>query len=511
MKKTLAILLAVALTVSLCSMAVSAAEVPDDAFDGGCATFEGSDGSKTSVYDNGCVMTEYPDGTKTGVDYNGNEHQITADGTYAVKAADGTVATEYADGTRTVTTPSGSTTTYNTDGTSTETSAAFGTVIEYDAEGKATSIGFVGSEERIKTDDDGCYESGTITGPNGATMSITENGITMTAPDGKTVDYSYSSEKESTVINRPDGTSISMESNVSWTTDDSGSRVKVVESSTHMDLADGGTYDGENTLHYDENGSLVASAKNVEQFTDTDGSYWWNDRNSSATSYRDANGNAFITDKNGNLERMKTDQIDCTITYDEDGNVYTADITFADGTTVVQAADGRREVILPEGGYVIDTDGTMTATDGTPTLSSELVYEYNYTGTTSGSYFTDSAIDVPADVSVPTSGWVPSVREIVGTYSFTGTNYFLNETQTWTYTFSADPEWPQKMTITDIGEWDGGYDESYDGSYDPTTGICYCSMPTMYFVFSHTDNGGIGITAYMYLDGLIFQGSGVKQ
>ncbi len=335
--------------------------LPDDAFEGEYAEFKGSDGSKTEVYDNGSVFTTYADGSKEGVDYLGNQYTKSKDGTYTVRGSDGYSATEYPDGRQSMTEPGGKTTTVYKDGHMTEEYSSFGLTVEYNKDGETTGIGFTGSSERIGYDEDGCMKQGTVSGPNGATLTVTEDGMSMTAPNGKTAEYTYSGNKETTRLTAPDGSSAWNEITTSWNTGEDGKWYKTESSNAGIIAPDGSRFDSNFTLTSDENGDPVSVDKYVGQWTNEDGSTLWMDGNSKAVEFYDPNtGDRFVTDPNGNLREMKGSDIDYTADYDENGNLTSANINYPDGANMTVNPDGSSSFTLPDGTqYTSDGQGNV--------------------------------------------------------------------------------------------------------------------------------------------------------
>ena len=399
MKKTMAVILALCLTLStaltMTPIRSQAAEkeeasTPEDAFDGEYVEFEGSDGSKTLVYDNGSVMTLYADGSSEGVDYKGNQYDNGADGVNNVRLTDGTIATEYPDGTMALTEPDGRTTTVRPDGTFSESFASLGLTIDYNADGGKVGIGFTGSSERIPVNEDGDYENGELTGPNGEILKFTEDGSYVKCTDGKIAEYKCDGDNESIEITHPDGSKGSFDLKSTWKTDADGNRVRVEETSGSITHPDGSKYEMDQSITYDADGNPVYSDHNVQQWTDADGKTLWMDGNSKALEYTDpVTGEVFRVDDKGNLTELKSDQVNWDVKYDENGNVISANVTYDDGTTLTVDENGRATFVTPEGTYVSDgegnvwKDGTLIKENGTwvPGYESEGVESSGSEGT----------------------------------------------------------------------------------------------------------------------------------
>jgi|GEM_PF-3897488 len=324
--------------------------VPDDAWDGEYAEFKGKDGSTTIVFDNGSVITTFSDGSREGVDYNGNQHAKSKDGTYSIRGTDGTTATEYTDGRMSVTETNGKTTTFNKDGSFSE-SYPIGLTRDYDSEGGLIGIGFTGSKERIGTDEDGYYLNGEITGPNGQHLKITDDSMEFTNTEGTEYKRNDSGNTETVSINWKDGSHCESTTTTTW---DNGKKTE----NTDFTLTEnnGNRWDSNVNVSYDSDGNPAYLNNNVTQVTGSDGSTLWMDNNSKAIEYNGKDGSRLIVDHNGNLVENKSDEVNFKATYDENGNLSSADIQWADGARQVQNPDGTGSFTLP--------DGTQYTTDG---------------------------------------------------------------------------------------------------------------------------------------------------
>ena len=360
MKKFLSITFALLLTLCLftASLIVFSEEessTPDDAFDGGYAEFHGKDGSVTCVYDNGSVRTTYADGSKSGVDYAGNQYSLAKDGTYSVRTTDGTVATEYPDGTQSMTEPGGKTLTVRPDGTASE-SYAIGVTNDYDADGNLVGVGLTGSDDRIGVDEDGNVMNGEIKGKNGENLTVTDDGFSLTNREGTAFDYSDSGTEKNTSIKWKDGTEYHADTTVSY---HDGARTETTDGS--LRFADGTRWDSNQSIEYDSDGNPVYSANNVSQWTSADGSTFWKDNNSGASEYRDTNGVTMVTDKYGNLTEYDDGETSVIATYDENGNLVSSEINYADGAVLVRNPDGTASFTTPDGSvYYTDGQGNVT-------------------------------------------------------------------------------------------------------------------------------------------------------
>ncbi len=360
MKRFTSVSLALLLTLGVFSTSVfvySADEsgTPDDAFDGGYAEFKGSDGSVTCVYDNGSVRTTYADGSKTGVDYNGNQYELGKDGTYSVRTPDGTVATEYPDGTLSMIEPNGKTTTVKPDGSLSE-SYSIGVTSDYDADGNLVGVGITGSDERLGVDEDGNVKNGELKGKNGESLVFTDDGFSLTNSKGTKCDYTDNGTEKSTSIKWMDGTEYSSDTSVSY-----NNGVRTENTSGTLLFNDGSRWDSNKTIDYDTDGNPVYSANDVSQWTSADGSTFWKDNNSGASEYNDASGLSMATDKYGNLTTYNDGKNIVSATYDENGNLSSAYITYDDGAFLVRNPDGSASFTTPDGStYYSDGQGNVT-------------------------------------------------------------------------------------------------------------------------------------------------------
>ena len=343
--------------------------VPDDAFDGDYAEFKGSDGSVTRVFDNGSVVTTFADGSKEGVDYSGNQHAQSKDGTYSVRGTDGTIATEYSDGRVSLTEPDkDKTTTINPDGSFTESFGRLGVSMDYDADGHLTGAGFTGSSERIPTDEYGDYMDGKVTGPNGAVFEISGNGTDMhlVTPNGTVADHSVKGvtdskdgSVESMSVTWADGTKSSSTMTTKASRDEHGAYTgKDIRVDGSMEYPNGEKGEYSQSVTYDRDGNPVRSSNNVSKFTLEDGTTLWRDHNSEAWEYRDPETETtIVVNPDGHLTHY-TDEAGnvWNVTYDENGEIRSADITYPDGAKMIQNPDGTGSFTLP--------DGTQYTTDG---------------------------------------------------------------------------------------------------------------------------------------------------
>lgn len=347
--------------------------VPDDCFEGDYEEFANKDGSKTCVFKNGSVITEYKDGTQEGFDYKGNHHYLDRDNNATVMIKDGTLCTESADGRKTVTLPGGMrTVVINPDHSSSEISQYTGTVREFDKEGRCTGIGFVGSDERIGTDESGDFKDGEISGPNGASLSIRENGseISLVSPNGTTFDYKETGEAdsgegqtESYTVKKPDGKEISWDVTVKLDRDkETGESVgKTVEALGGVYYPSGEKVEFEEKMRFDKTGAPYRSANNVAQWTGADGKTLWIDKNSGALRYSDpVSGDKIVVDPAGNLTEFKSGKAEFQAEFNPDGGLKTAYYKMENGAEIT-IDNGSGKVVLPSGDvYEVDESGNIT-------------------------------------------------------------------------------------------------------------------------------------------------------
>lgn len=368
MKKYLAIFLAFLMAFSALT-AISPVSVfaenenistPDDAFEGDYTEFEGNDGSVTRVFDNGSVSTKNKDGSVTAVDYKGNQYSEDKDGNSTVRTTDGYVATEYKDGRQSLTEPNGKTTTVNTDGSFSE-SYGVGLTLDYNADGGLTGIGITGSDERIETDENGCYKSGEITGPGGSKLTITDDGLQFVNSEGTSYNHTDLGNNQTTTIDWKDGSHAKAETTVSWNGDE-----KTENTDFSLTDANGEQWNSNINTSFDANGEPKYVNNNVVQWTGADGSNLWMDNNSKAMNFSSKDGTVMVVDESGNLTEYKDGKNDWHVTYDENGNVTSADITYSDGAKMIKNADGTTTFTLPDGTkYESDGNGNVYK-DGEP-------------------------------------------------------------------------------------------------------------------------------------------------
>ncbi|MBE5861653.1 MAG: hypothetical protein E7295_02245 [Lachnospiraceae bacterium] len=347
--------------------------VPDDRFEGDYTELENKDGTKSYVFENGSVITEYEDGTREGFDYKGNHHYYDKDDNTTVMIKDGTVWTEYADGRNSITLPGGNdTVVIDSDRCSCIMSKRTGTVKEYDSNGHCTGLGFIGSDERLKTDEYGDLKDGMISGPNGAFLEIKDGGAEkhFVSPYGAKFDYketgfadSFEGRTESYVITDPDGTKKVWDKITKINRDKSSgvSTGKTVETSGGVYLSDGEKIEFEEKMLYDKNGDPYYSANNVAQWTGADGKTLWIDKNVGAFEYNDPNtGDKVITDANGNLTEYKLGKNELKVDYNSDGSIKTAHCKTENGAELT-LANGSGQAVLPNGDvFEVDSEGTIT-------------------------------------------------------------------------------------------------------------------------------------------------------
>ena len=364
MKKSLSLFFAFLLACSaLAAITFAAGEdagisTPDDAFDGNYTEFEGEDGSVTRVFDNGSVSTKSKDGSVTAVDYKGNQYSEDKDGNSTIRTTGGYVATEYKDGRQSLTEPNGKTTTVNPDGSFSE-SYGVGLTLDYNADGGLTGIGITGDDQRIETDENGCYKNGEITGPDGSKLTITDSGLQFVNREGTSYDHSDLGDRQTTSIQWKDGTHAEADTTVTW---NGGEKTESTEYS--LTDAEGNRWDSSVSTTYDADGKPYYVGNNVTQWTGADGSTLWLDNNTKAVQYNDKDGNKLITDENGNLLEYNDGKNAWNVTYDENGIVTSADITYSDGAKMIKNADGTTTFTLPDGTkYESDGNGNVYKND----------------------------------------------------------------------------------------------------------------------------------------------------
>lgn len=486
MKKYLSLLFALLLACSvLAAIAFAAGEdegisTPDDAFDGNYTEFEGEDGSVTRVFDNGSVSTKSKDGSVTAVDYKGNQYSEDKDGNSTIRTTGGYVATEYKDGRQSLTEPNGKTTTVNPDGSFSE-SYGVGLTLDYNADGGLTGIGITGDDQRIETDENGCYKNGEITGPDGSKLTITDSGLQFVNREGTSYDHSDLGDRQTTSIQWKDGTHAEADTTVTW---NGGEKTESTEYS--LTDAEGNRWDSSVSTTYDADGKPYYVGNNVTQWTGADGSTLWLDNNTKAVQYNDKDGNKLITDENGNLLEYNDGKNAWNVTYDESGNVVSADITYSDGAKMVKNPDGTASFTLPDGTkYESDgsgnvyQDGEQIKQGGELIDNSESANAAPDKPNTDESNCDETSTDEPNREDPPErpagapSGHPLSIDAIAGTYHITG---FIASEDFEDESFSGMEHLSLDLTVSAKGEntlvlsaEDGS---SVESVYDPSTGSC---------------------------------------
>ena len=395
MKKHISILLSLVMTLSVLSVlsvwtAIPASaehggesferwlekidKIPEDPFTGEYTQFDNPDGSTTYFFHNGSIATKYPDGRQEGVDYDGNQHYMDKDENISVKLPDGTVFTDHADGRKSFAETDGKTTYINPDMSSYETYEHSGIVKEYDSEGHCTGVGFIGSDERIMTDEYGDLLEGSVTGPDGRALTVKDTadgrGIDLTYADGHHLTYQESGIEDSDdgrdevfTFSGTDEFNGTFIQNTKIDRESDGNAVgKTVDITGSLTDEDGTKLEYNANISYDNDGNPTNSANNVAQITSADGASLWVDKNSQAWEYSDPNNNEkIVVDKDGNALEVKAGGTDFKAEYDENGNVRTADWKTPQGAKLVVTEDGNTTVTLPSGDvYIEDKDGNIT-------------------------------------------------------------------------------------------------------------------------------------------------------
>lgn len=144
--------------------------IPENSFEGDYAEYKNKDGSVTRVYDDGSVSTKYADGSAEGFDTWGNHYTADKDGKETVELTDGNTLIDNGSGYYEWHGRDGSVFTPHEDGTYSWKNAS-GIVIDYDADGERTAIGFEHGEKLSL--DNGMFPQGDgeLTGPNGASIT----------------------------------------------------------------------------------------------------------------------------------------------------------------------------------------------------------------------------------------------------------------------------------------------------------------------------------------------------
>ena len=310
-------------------------QIPEDSFEGDYAEYKNKDGSVTRVYDDGSVSTKYADGSAEGFDTWGNHYIADKDGRETVELTDGNTLVDNGSGYYEWYGRDGSVFTPHEDGSYSWKNAS-GIVIDYDADGERTAIGFEHGEKLEL--DNGMFPQGDgeLTGPNGASITW-HNGSTYLGDDC----YSFRVVGE-------DGRSGQAKYDPShdYRVDEEATKEKklatngefkdyIMTSDTRVEVSG---FDGtawEITLNNDRDdvGSILFEDEDGGVFSEKyfggdcfEKKYENADGSKKYSVSLDANGlNAFYKDETGQHDLIKT-------TLDEDGNVV---LTYEDGGRMV--------------------------------------------------------------------------------------------------------------------------------------------------------------------------------
>ncbi len=339
---------------------LSEVNIPEDSFNGDYGEYKNKDGSVTKVYDNGSVSTKYADGSVEAFDTWGNHYVQDKDGNQTVRLTDGNTLTS--DSSRDSYTwhgRDGSSFIPNDDGSVTWKNSS-GIVIEYNAEGERTAIGFEHGEKMELRDGMFPQGDGSLKGPDGAVIEW-HNGSAFLG-DGI---YSFR------VIGEDGrGGQANCDPNYDYRVDEEATREKKLEtngeykgfimnSDTKIEISsfNGNAWEIVSSNYYDDEGSVSFENWDGDVYTDKyfrDGGFRKTYSSADGTkSYEvtlDDNGlNAFYKDKEGEHNLINT-------SVDDNGNV------------VLNYNDGGKLVINDETGVseYTGTDGTriITTTDG---------------------------------------------------------------------------------------------------------------------------------------------------
>ena len=512
MKKYLSLLFALLLACSVLAAITFAAgedagiSTPDDAFDGNYTEFEGEDGSVTRVFDNGSVSTKSKDGSVTAVDYKGNQYSEDKDGNSTIRTTGGYVATEYKDGRQSLTEPNGKTTTVNPDGSFSE-SYGVGLTLDYNADGGLTGIGITGDDQRIETDENGCYKNGEITGPDGSKLTITDSGLQFVNREGTSYDHSDLGDRQTTSIQWKDGTHAEADTTVTW---NGGEKTESTEYS--LTDAEGNRWDSSVSTTYDADGKPYYVGNNVTQWTGADGSTLWLDNNTKAVQYNDKDGNKLITDENGNLLEYNDGKNAWNVTYDESGNVVSADITYSDGAKMVKNPDGTASFTLPDGTkYESDGSGKVYQDGEQIKQGGELIDNSESANAAPDETNTDepNTEDPPEGPAEAPSGNPLSADRVAGTYHVSGYDawddfedelYNYHDSASTDIIITAQEENMLTLSAAASSMPEGMYaDIVIPILYDPSTGSCVMTDEDgMRVSIQFSESGGVYSVRFSY-------------
>ena len=360
--------------------------VPETTFEGNYQEFTGNDGSVTRVYEDGSVDTKYADGSWEGMDNQGNRVAEDKDGNRTISFINGDTGT-YRDGTLTVKQTDGATVTYRPDDTISWTNDT-GLVIDYNANGERTAIGFEGGDKVELVHGQLPPGDQKITGPNGAyldwhngnTSELSEDGMSVVDGDGNyglkvkgtngatgrlEIDPEYNPhiDEEATIAEKQKNNGKGGEIYTSDTKIDvssmDGSALEIVSDNNHDDKISVTYQDPDGNVSTDKQFGNGFFEKTYES---ADGKERYHES-------LDENGlNAEYTDKDGTHKLAET-------TVNEDGSVSikydggaeirmnpdgTTEGDFANGVKIALDKDGNPRELSAEGErYTFDEDGKL--------------------------------------------------------------------------------------------------------------------------------------------------------
>lgn len=516
MKKLLAVILA--LSLILCTslpLAVSADEemnvtsavtpnnIPENPFSGGGTDFEGSDGSKTTVYDNGSMKTEYADGTKQGIDFNGNLYKEDKDGTQTLTEMNGNTHVISPDGTEVHSAPDGTKTTYYPDGTA-ENIDATGLITKHDENGDIVSMGYKDGE--VVEFSDGLPTEGktVIKGPNGEKLTIEikdddEKGTShveiKSEGNGKSWNFTLNDDGTTSSINVKDS-----DGNTSSITEsDNGGEMhyESADKKNGFDAAYGGTIES-TSISVTDNGekhNLISSSQNddgsydlvigepseedirityrsdgaggMDSFTMQDkGGFYWH-VGTDGQEYREANGNGYKLDANGNpvWYKLNDEKGNSLLSYENGAIRYSDPDDPSKFFTIESDENGNPLVMKTSDGDVVEWK------DGAVYKNGEIIKEPKI----------EEVIDadgdgMPEQVNLTDRGTPMSIENIAGAYTNSGNSYYYGVTSEWEEVWMSAPENTViEVSITGENTFNilntaTGKNSPIDLTYDPSTG-----------------------------------------
>ena len=378
--------------------------IPETTFEGSYQEFSGNDGSTTRVYEDGSVDTKYADGSWEGMDNQGNRVAEDKDGNRTISFINGDTGT-YRDGTLTVKQTDGATVTYRPDDTISWTNDT-GLVIDYNAYGERTAIGFEGGDKVELVHGQLPPGDQKITGPNGAYLDWHNGNTSELSEDGMSVvdgDGNYGLKVKGTngatgklEIDPEYNQHIDEEATIAEKQKNNGKGGTIYTSDTKIDVSsmDGGALEIISDNNHDDKISVTYQDPDGNVSTDKQfGNGFFEKTYESADGKEryheslDENGlNAEYTDKDGTHKLTQTvvnEDGSVSIKYDGGAEIRmnpdgTTEGDFANGVKIALDKDGNPRELSAEGErYTFDEDGKLLEAEFTLPDGSQMIKDEN--------------------------------------------------------------------------------------------------------------------------------------